>query len=135
MQASRGLRLLWAAPWSLVGLVFGALMLACGGHVRRVQGTLEFSGGGLVKLPWPMDAITFGHVILGRSRARLDALRRHEQVHVRQYERWGFFFVPAYLANSAWHGLTGGDAYLDNAFERQARAEPADGQRPPTNRS
>ena len=125
MQLSRGLRLLWAAPWSLIGLIPGVLMLACGARVRRVQGTLEFSGGTFVKLPWPMDAITFGHVILGRSLARLDALRRHEQVHVQQYEHWGVFFVPAYLANSAWHGLKGGDAYLDNAFERQARAASA----------
>ena len=125
MRPSRGLRLLWAAPWSVVGLGFGGLMLACGAHIQRVQGTLEFSGGALVKLPWPMEAITFGHIILGRSLARLDALRHHEQVHVRQYERWGVFFVPAYLANSAWHGLLGGDPYLDNCFERQARAESA----------
>ena len=98
-------------------------MLACGARVQRVQGSLEFSGGALVKLPWPMEAITFGHIILGRSVARLDALRHHEQAHVQQYERWGVFFVPAYLANSAWHGLVGGDPYLDNCFERQARAE------------
>ena len=132
MRLSRALRLLWAAPWSLPGLLFGALMLACGASVRRVQGTLEFSGGALVELPWPMDAITFGHIILGRSAARLDALRSHEHVHVRQYECWGLFFVPAYLANSAWHRLIGGDPYLDNAFERQARAEsaPVHGRRP-----
>jgi len=125
MRSSRGLRLLWAAPWSVAGLIFGALMLACGARVRRVQGTLEFSGGALVKMPWPMDAITFGHIILGRNVARLDALRAHEQVHVRQYERWGLFFVPAYLVNSAWHVLLDGDPYLDNCFERQARAESA----------
>lgn len=125
MHLSRGLQLLWAAPWSLTGLLFGGLMLACGARARRVQGTLEFSGGALVKLPWPMEAITFGHIILGRSTARLDALRRHEQVHVRQYERWGVFFVPAYLASSAWQGLIGGDPYLDNIFERAARAESA----------
>lgn len=125
MHLPRLLRLLWAAPWSLLGLLFGGLMLAGGARVRRVQGTLEFSGGALVKLRWPMAAITFGHIILGCSETRLDTLRRHEQVHVRQYERWGLFFVPAYLASSAWHGLIGGDPYLDNTFERAARAESA----------
>ena len=115
-------RLLWAAPWSLVGLCLGGAMLAAGGRARRVQGTIEFSGGALAQWPWPMDAITFGHVILGRSARLLATLRSHEQVHVRQYERWGIFFVPAYLASSAWHGLRGGSPYRDNGFERQARA-------------
>lgn len=126
MRLFQLLRLLWAAPWSLVGMLLGGLMLACRGRgrvrVRVVQGALEFSGGALAALPWPMDAITLGHVILGRSDALLDGLRCHEQVHVRQYERWGILLVPAYLASSAWHGLIGGDAYRDNAFERQARA-------------
>lgn len=128
MRLSQLLRLLWAAPWSLVGMLLGGLMLACRGRgrvrvrVRVVQGALEFSGGALAALPWPMDAITLGHVILGRNAALLDGLRCHEQVHVRQYERWGILLVPAYLASSAWHGLIGGDAYRDNAFERQARA-------------
>lgn len=114
-------RLLWPAPWSLLGLVAGAAMLATGGGVRRQPWTLEFHGGLLTRAPLPLDAITLGHVILGRSTQLLDSLRSHEQIHVRQYERWGLFFVPAYLIESAWQWLRGRRAYLDNRFERQAR--------------
>ena len=114
-------RYLWPAPWSLLGLLLGSAMLAGSGRVRRVQGALEFSGGALARLPGATTAITFGHVILGRSAVGLDTLRAHEQVHVRQYERWGPFFVPAYLAESVWQWLRGRQAYRDNRFERQAR--------------
>ena len=116
-------RILWPAPWSLLGLLLGTCMLACGGRVQAQQGTLEFSGGALARLPWPMDGITFGHVILGRSAAHLALLRAHEQVHVRQYERWGLLFVPAYLSESAWQWLRGQRAYFDNRFECAARAD------------
>lgn len=112
---------LWPAPWSLLGLIAGAVMLATGGGVRRQQGALEFHGGLLTWAPLPLDAITLGHVILGRSGELLDTWRSHEQVHVRQYERWGPFLVPAYLAESIWQWLCGRRAYLDNRFERQAR--------------
>jgi hypothetical protein len=50
----------------------------------------------------------------------LDYSRRHELVHVAQYERWGPLFVPAYLACSAWMWLIGRDPYLDNPFEEEA---------------
>jgi hypothetical protein len=52
----------------------------------------------------------------------LDHCRTHELVHVRQYERWGPLFVPAYLASSAIIWLRGGDPYRDNPFEREAYA-------------
>ena len=113
-------RRLWPAPWSLLGLLAGALMLATGGGVQRRQGALEFHGGWLARAPLPLDAITLGHVILGRDTRLLDTWRSHEQVHVRQYERWGLLFVPAYLGESAWQWLRGRRAYMDNRFERQA---------------
>ena len=47
--------------------------------------------------------------------------RTHERVHVAQYERWGPFFLPAYVAASLWAFARGGDFYLDNVFERAAR--------------
>ena len=50
----------------------------------------------------------------------LSSLRAHEQVHVRQYERWGLFFVPAYLVSSLWQLLRGRHIYRDNCFEREA---------------
>ena len=64
--------------------------------------------------------MTLGHVILGRTEAALDVARRHEMVHVAQYERWGPAFGPAYLLCSLWQWTRGKDAYRDNPFERQA---------------
>jgi hypothetical protein len=69
-----------------------------------------------------VTAFTLGHVVVGSSAAMLDALRVHEQVHVRQYERWGLLFVPAYLLSSLWCGLTGRHVYRDNVFEQAAFA-------------
>jgi hypothetical protein len=67
-----------------------------------------------------VSAITFGHVVLGRDAEALDQTRAHERVHVRQYERWGPAFIPAYLFASTWAALRGGHAYFDNVFEREA---------------
>src|SRR4051812_19319921 len=94
----------WAAPYSALGLLLGMAVIFFGGHARTRQGALEFGGGRLgqliPKLPISFVAITFGHVILGLDAATLDAVRAHEQVHVRQYERWGPLFGPAYLLSS-----------------------------------
>lgn len=115
----------WALPWSIVGAAVGAVGLAGrGAGVRRCGRTLEFYGPPmawlLARLPNRPAAMTLGHVILGRSAAALDYCRRHEQVHVGQYERWGPFFVPAYLLCSARLWLAGRDPYWDNRFEREA---------------
>jgi hypothetical protein len=116
---------IWASPWSILGLAVGALGLATGGRLRRRGGTIEFYGG---IVPWTLGlmpggqtiAMTLGHVILGRTAATLDRAREHELVHVRQYERWGPLFIPAYLLCSAVIWTRGGDAYRDNPFEREA---------------
>jgi hypothetical protein len=39
---------------------------------------------------------------------------------VRQYERWGAFFFPAYLGSSLWQLVRGRDPYRHNRFEREA---------------
>ncbi len=67
--------------------------------------------------------MTLGHTILGVSAAGLDTVRRHEMVHVGQYERWGPAFVPVYLFHSARLWLAGKDAYRDNPFEKEAYAK------------
>jgi hypothetical protein len=64
--------------------------------------------------------MTLGHVVIARTRDDLERSRRHELIHVAQYERWGPLFVPAYLACSAWQWARGRDAYLDNPFEEEA---------------
>jgi hypothetical protein len=118
---------LWASPWTAVGLVLGAIGLATGGKVQRRCGVVEFHGGAVRRLlewmPIHPVALTLGHVVLGQAAACLDTCRDHEMVHVRQYERWGPLFVPAYLVCSAYIWLRGGDAYRDNPFEREAYAE------------
>jgi hypothetical protein len=115
----------WASPNTLLGLTAGLVVLASGGRVRPICGTLEFSGGCLGRLAaapasFPFCAITLGHVILGVSDADLDAVRRHEHVHVAQYEAWGPLFLPAYVGSSAWQVVQGRHAYRENYFERQA---------------
>ena len=115
-------------PWTLLGLVLAGCARVSGGRWRRCAGALEVHGGSLAafcqSLPPFMrfDAITIGHVILGHDARTLDAVRAHEQVHLRQYERWGPLFVPAYLAASAWQWLRGRHPYRDNPFEREAYA-------------
>lgn len=113
----------WAAPTTMVGLLAGALTLGTGGRAQSRCGALEFHGG---FARWiadriGFDAIAFGHVILGRSARALDGLRDHEQAHVRQAEIWGPAFIPAYLTASVLAWYRGGDYYLDNYFELDAR--------------
>jgi len=118
---------MWASPWTLAGLLVGLLGLATGGGAQRRGRVLEFYGGAVEKilalLPVGPTALTLGHVILGRTPATLAVARRHEMVHVAQYERWGPLFVPAYLACSAVLWLARKDAYRDNPFEREAFAK------------
>lgn len=51
-----------------------------------------------------------------------DDLLIHELVHVRQFERWGPLFVPAYAIASIVARARGGRAYADNRFEIAARS-------------
>jgi hypothetical protein len=117
----------WAAPTSLLGLLFGLLALP-GGRWRRVAGVLEASGGWLprllrlVPIGGGAAAMTLGHVVLGRDQTALDRTRAHERVHVRQAERWGPFFVPAYLLMAGWLVVRRKNPYLDHPFEAEARA-------------
>ena len=120
------LRIVWALPWTALGLLMGLVALATGGGWQRVGRVLEFHGGLLerllrrVPIAGGAAAMTLGHVVIARTKADLDHSRRHELVHVAQYERWGPLFVPAYLACSAWLWLRGFDSYLDNPFEVEA---------------
>ena len=126
----RPLVYLWAFPGSAVGLMATSLALVSGGRARVVEGVLEVHGGLVTRIlqrgnRWmagPISAMTLGHVVIGCDEAVLHRTRRHERVHVRQYERWGPFFIPAYLACSIWLGLRGYNAYLDNPFEVEAYA-------------
>lgn len=113
---------LWASPWTLAGLALAALGGALGGTVHWRGGAVEAFGGRLGR--WagrtPFAAITLGHVILAVSEAEALRLGAHERSHVRQYEAWGPFFVPAYLLAGAWQIVRGRSPHADNPFERHA---------------
>lgn len=121
----------WAAPNTLAGLLVGGFVLLAGGRVGIEAGVVEFSGGALARLARALpgrvrfSAITLGHTILGVSAAGLAAARMHEHVHVRQYERWGPLFLPAYVCASVWALARGRRCYRDNHFEREAYAAAA----------
>jgi len=118
---------LWASPYTVLGILIGLMGLCTGGRIRLRDGVIEFYGGAVkwfvTRLPGGQFtlAITFGHTILGQTDAALDICREHEKVHVRQYERWGPLMGPAYLLCSLVLWLSGGKPYHDNPFERRAR--------------
>lgn len=118
--------LLWASPYTLFGLLVGGLGLCTGGRTQRHGRVIEFYGGAVswfvrhLPLGEGTLAITLGHTVLGQTAAGLDIARRHELVHVRQFERWGPFMGPAYLLCSALLWLQGRQPYWDNPFEREA---------------
>lgn len=119
-------QLLWASPNSLLGLLLCLLGCLVGGRVRRVDGILEawlpsrVRPGGWRRL-LPFSAITLGHVVFAANERELERLRAHERVHVRQYERWGPLFLPAYLVSGLVLWVRGRDPYWDNPFEVEAR--------------
>lgn len=123
----RPLAYLWASPNTLLGLLAVPPTLLTGGRVRVVRGAVEVRGGFarfVLRHLLFIDAaaLTLGHVILGRDADALDRARDHEHVHVRQYERWGPMFLPAYLLSSLLAWRRGEHFYLDNRFEKEAYA-------------
>src|SRR5665647_185986 len=112
----------WASPTTCARLAAGVLAIGTGGRAQYRCGVVEFHGGvwGWYFRRTGFAAMTLGHSIIGRDAECLDFARDHEHVHVRQVERWGVFFLPAYLLASAWIGMRGGRAYRDNPFEREA---------------
>ncbi len=117
----------WAAPTTAVGALVAGAVLLTGGRARVIDGVIEVAGGvGATLLrrapigPGGAAAITFGHIIIGVDEPTLATVRAHEHVHVRQTERWGPLFLPAYLASSLLALVRRRNPYLDNRFEREA---------------
>jgi len=129
VQLPRPLAYLWASPATVLGLPFVVEALFSG-RVDMVDGVIEAQGrltrfylthctclrGGAL-------AMTLGHVVIGRNADALVRTRAHERVHVRQCERWGPFFIPAYLTFCAVGWIRGLHPYEDNPFEREAFGE------------
>lgn len=127
MKIYRALIYVWVSPASVLGLSLIPIALLQGGGARLVDGVIEAHGGIITRLlrrglPWvgAGAALTLGHVVWGCDAKCLDRTRVHERVHVRQYERWGPFFIPLYLALSAVAAARGLDPYHDNQLEREA---------------
>ncbi|MEO5742599.1 MAG: hypothetical protein ABIS29_18590 [Vicinamibacterales bacterium] len=121
------LRYLWAGPTTLIGIVLAGASLRRG-HVAIVDGVIEAHSpllrralASLTPLAGGAEAMTLGHVVIGRDARALELTRSHERVHVRQYETWGPLFIPAYLLAGAWAFMRGGHPYFDNSFETEAR--------------
>jgi hypothetical protein len=119
---------IWALPNSILGVILGLIILCLGGHARFLSGALEFYGGLFGRLIrkapafLSFEAVTLGHVLIGINDARLESGREHEHIHIRQYERWGPFFLPAYAMSSLWQIACRRRWYRDNIFEREAYA-------------
>jgi hypothetical protein len=114
---------LWALPVTVVGLLLVLLTCVSGGSVRFQGGIVEGYGG---FVGWFLRgghsrssgaAMTLGHVVLARDRDCLTRSHPHELAHVRQFERWGVFLLPAYWLVSVWLRWRGYHPYLDNPFE------------------
>lgn len=117
----------WASPYTVLGLLVGIIL---GGKPRLIDGVLEIHSKRiawlLTHMPVRAAAMTIGHVVLGQTELHLDRTRVHERVHVRQFERWGIAFGPAYVLASAICYLRGQDFYQDNPFEVEAYASEKD---------
>jgi len=117
---------LWASPTTTCGVLLAGIAHFGGGQARVVHGVIEAHGGLLeallrrVPIAGGAAAMTLGHVVIGRSQHDLDRTRRHERVHVAQYERWGPLFVPAYFFACAVAWRRGHNPYFDSRFEREA---------------
>jgi hypothetical protein len=129
MRPTKLLAYAWALPTTMLGLAFIPDALFTG-QVRRVDGVLEVHGWlarsfltHCTLLEGGASAMTLGHVVIARNRQLHEESRSHERVHVRQCERWGPFFIPAYLLYGALAWYRGMRAYEDNPFEREAFTE------------
>ena len=124
----RGVRTVWRAlPGDLMALL---VMRGCGiprvGRGVRLGGTSAI----LVEPPaaaryldhqWiPVHAQTLGRYVLAREPLS-DRTIAHEMEHVRQWERLGPLFLPAYIASSGVALLRGRHPYGANRYEVAAR--------------
>ncbi len=121
------LRYAWASPTTSLGLIAVVLTIITRGRCAIVAGVVEAHGGfaswflrRIVPLEGGASAMTIGHVVIGRDRESLDRTREHERVHVRQCERWGPFFIPAYFIECGLARWRGQDPYYANRFEVEA---------------
>jgi hypothetical protein len=140
------------APWDVVLLALSPLLCLLGAarpQLRRGVVWLEVKRGSFIHRRWRYST-TLGHVVLMQPGLTGSEVEEHELVHVRQYEGavcsvwlalaafslgglWSPWLAPLLVALIApWWGYAGASLaallrderpYLDNHFERHARAE------------
>lgn len=124
------LRLLWAGPLTLFGLLLALPVWLRGGRLRILRGqacALLADGPAadwlLQRHPMgAMNAMAIGHVVVAARDGLSSRILTHELEHVRQAERWGPLFPLLYLGSSSWQWLRGRNLYWHNHFEVAARA-------------
>jgi hypothetical protein len=130
--ASRLLRTAWRAlPGDLLGLL---VIRACGIHGISRQVRVGDMTAYLVEQPnvgryldhgaMPIRAQTLGRYIFAREPLSPEFVE-HEVEHVRQWERLGPLFLPAYLASSVSALVRRRHPYWTNRFELAARRREA----------
>jgi hypothetical protein len=127
LYLNRGVRYAWPGLYTVVGL--WAFIVPWQGSRRWIahRGTIGIVGPAIERLlalapiQGGASALTLGHTILAASEEAFFATWDHEFVHVRQYERWGPLFVPAYFICGWWQWMHGHHPYWDNPFEVEAR--------------
>ncbi len=128
LKALRALAYLWAAPWTLFGLLLVIPLKLTGSALRFRRGVWTCYGPSTQTLlrRAPISggaaALTLGHVILACDEMTLHRTFDHEMIHVGQYERWGVFFIPVYFLASLWLLIRRRDYYRENPFEIPAFA-------------
>ena len=111
-------RRLWTLPNTILGLALGALTF----QVPRLEppGVVVFDRSArgfswILALVFRKTAVTYGHCVIS-ARPLEGRVLQHELHHVRQYERWGPLYIPAYLVLFAVRG------YRRHPFELSADA-------------
>ena len=120
-------RYAWVSLNSVWGLFF---VMICPHQttVQIVNGVVEIYGPAtdrflrrVIPLPEGAAALTIGHVVIARDALCMERTRAHEHIHVRQFERWGPFFIPLYACATLIALVQGKNAYHGNCFEIEAR--------------
>ncbi|MFP5416414.1 MAG: hypothetical protein ACLGHZ_05995 [Actinomycetes bacterium] len=114
-----------ALNWLNLTTPLGLAVARLGGaRIRRTPARLFAAEGYRPRFP-AAGAFTIGDVVI--TATDIDSLERrtpgvlgHERTHAAQYAVAGVWFLPAYLAGSAWSLLRAGDPATRNPLERHA---------------
>ncbi len=111
-------------PWTIFGLLNALISQPVEVEINLSRLTLIIWVKNIKFIPSEFFALTCGHVILIKMKARnqqrrwgydAEKLKQHEFVHVKQFDRFWGFFPLIYSIESLLHG------YNENHFELEAK--------------